>query len=199
VPHLLLGVLLITSCTTGAVVWSLNLGDRRAALVLARPVALGDTLEPGDLREVSVALDPGVDAIPASDAPSVVGRTAAANLPAGLLLPRGALGASPLPGDGRAIAALAVQPGQVSPDVHAGARVLVVRTADPNTDPNAEPADSGGATPTSSWPGVVIGVAAMANDQERVVSVELTEPDARQVAAAPAGHLSVVLVTGGER
>ena len=73
-PHLLLGLLLVTSCTAGAVVWSLNVGDRRPALALARSVAVGHTFEAADLREVSVAMDGDVDAIPASEARRWSGR-----------------------------------------------------------------------------------------------------------------------------
>src|SRR5262245_26435915 len=79
VPHLMLGVLLVAGCTTGAVVWSLNIGERRPALALARPVTLGQAITPADLREVSVALDGDVDAIPAGEARTVIGQTAAAN------------------------------------------------------------------------------------------------------------------------
>jgi hypothetical protein len=177
------------------VAWSLSIGERRAALALARPVVLGETLERADLREVSVAVDADVDAIPAAEAPSVIGRTAAASLPAGVLLPRGALGSAPIPAAGHAVAALALEPGQAPPDVNAGARVLVVLTADPNTGPSSTaPAQS-----VSVWPAVVISVVPGATGQGLVVSVELAEDDARRVAALPVGQLSVVLVAGGGR
>jgi SAF domain-containing protein len=198
VPHLLLGVLLVTACTAGAVVWSLNIGERRPALALARPVVAGQTIAPADLREVDVAVDGEVDAIPASEAQSVVGRTAAASLPAGILLPRGALGVALVPDGDHAVAALALQPGQVPPGVDAGSAVLVVLSADPNsTTSGAAPAGSG--EPISVWRGVVVDVSRGANDQRLVVSVELTESDARRVAATPVGQLSVVLVSGGGR
>lgn len=190
-PHLLLGLLLVTSCTAGAVVWSLNVGDRRPALALARSVAVGHTFEAADLREVNVAMDGDVDAIPASEARSVIGQTAGASLPAGALLPRGVLGSAPVSADDRAVAALALQPGQAPPDVHAGASVLVVLSADPNSSTN----DS---QPMSVWRGTVVAVSSATNEH-LVVSVEFAEADARLVAAAPVGRLSVVLVSGGDR
>lgn len=190
VPHLLLGLVLVSSCTAGAVFWSLNVGDRRPALALARAVTIGQTIQADDLREVSVALE-GVDAIPAGDAPSIVGQAAAVSLPAGVLLARGMLGTTRVPTGDHAVAALAVKPGQAPPDIGAGAHVLVVRAADPDSAPAT--------TSGSTWPGVVVAATAQANDGGLVVSVELTDTDARSVAAAPAGRLSVVLVAGGER
>jgi hypothetical protein len=192
VPHLLLGVLLVTSCTAGAVVWSTNAGQRRGALMLARPVALGHVLEPADLREVAIAVEGGVDAIPVEDTSSVIGTPLAASLPAGVLLPRGALGAAPVPAAGRAVAALALQPGQVTPDLTAGASVLVVASTDPAAGTPDQPAGV-------EWTGVVLGLTSGASDGEFVVSVELDEDDARAVAAVPVGRLSVVVVAGGDR
>lgn len=191
VPHLVLGLLLVSLCTAGAVFWSLNVGDRRPALALTRPVALGQTIQAADLGEVDIAVDGAVDAIPAGDAPSITGRTVAASLPAGVLLTRDLLGTARVPGTGRAVAALALEPGQVPPDTGPGSHVLVVLAADPET--------TSGAVLDADWPGVVVGVIRDANDNSLVVSVELNDADARHVASAPAGRLSVVLVPGGDR
>jgi hypothetical protein len=190
VPHLVLGVLLVTACVTGAVLWSITTGERRAALALARDVTVGQTLAAADLREVSVALDGEVDAIAASDAGSVIGQPIAASLPAGALLPRAALGAPPLPAPGDAVAALALPAGQVPPDVTAGAHVLIVLGADPN---NATSAPAGSSA-DSGWPAVITNVASTTTDQTLVVSALLREDDARRVAAAPPGRLAIVIM-----
>lgn len=187
-PHLVLGLLLVSSCTAVAVFWSLHVGDRRAALALAHAVTVGQTIQPDDLREVSVALD-GVDAIPAGDTGSVVGQTAAASLPAGVLLARGMFGTTRLPADDHGIVALALQPGHVPLDISPGAHVVVVLAADQDTA-NAEASD---------WPGVVVSASELENGAGLVVSVELGDGDARRVAAAPTDRLSVVLVPGGDR
>lgn len=190
VPHLLLGLVLVSTCTAGAVFWSLNVGDRGPALALARAVTVGQTIHADDLREVSVALE-GVDAVPAGDAPSIIGQTAAVSLPAGVLLAHGMLGAARVPTGDHAVAAIVVHPGQAPPDIGAGAHVLVVLAADPDS--------ASSATSGSTWPGVVVAATGRANDGGLVVSVELSDTDARRVAAVPAGRLSVVLVAGGER
>ncbi|MFI7679534.1 SAF domain-containing protein [Actinophytocola sp. NPDC049390] len=195
-PHLVVGALLVTSCTAGGIWWSHFAGEREPALVVARPLTLGAVLEPGDLREVRVALDGPVDAVPAAEVSRVVGQRVAVSLPAGVLLPRGALGTPTGPGEGRAVAALALGPGQAAPDLVAGAAVLVVLT----TGITPTPGDLGSA-PGSAWPGLVTSVTATAGAGEatRVVAVDLDEDDARQVAATPTGRLSLVIVPGGER
>jgi len=195
VPHLVLGALLVTSCTAGGAWWSLAAGERQPALALARPVDLGEELEAADLRETSVALDGTVDAIPAAEASTVIGKRLTASLPAGALLPRGALGTAASPPDGRAVAALSLEPGQAPQDIAAGVNVLVVLTAGPTADANGNTA----AQPTSAWPGLVTSVTTAPADRGRVVSIELNEDDARRVAAAPTGRLSLVVVPGGDR
>ncbi|WP_460401705.1 hypothetical protein, partial [Actinophytocola sediminis] len=167
----------------------------RGALMLARPVALGHVLERADLREVAIAVEGGVDAIPVEDVSSVIGMPVAASLPAGVLLPRGVLGAAPVPAAGRAVAALALQPGQVTPDLTAGASVFVVMSADPTGIADQPAGDSAGV----EWTGVVLGVTSGTSTDQLVVSVELDEDDARAVAAVPVGRLSVVVVAGGDR
>lgn len=188
VPHLVAGALLVSCCTAAGAWWSVTAGERQPALALAHPMTVGDVLAAGDLREVSIAVDGGVDAIPATEASAIVGKRLAVSLPAGVLLPRGALGAAPTPPQGRAVAALALQPGQAPPDVGPGVSVVVVIAADQTsgTDANA------------TWPGLVTDVATQDNG-ERVVSVELDDGDAREVAAAPTGRLSLVVVPEGGR
>lgn len=193
VPHLVVGAVMVTTCAAGGIWWSAQAGNRDLALVLARPVALGDALAAPDLREVSVALDGTVDAIPADEAPSVVGQRLAVSLPAGALLPRHALGVPAGPPAGRAVAALALESGQASPDLNAGVPVLVVLNAGPNAE------SPGAATmPVGGWRGLVTNVTDLPTGTGRVVSIELGVDDARRVAAAPTGRLSLVVV-GGDR
>ncbi|WP_133906628.1 SAF domain-containing protein [Actinophytocola oryzae] len=194
-PHLVLGVLLVTASIAGAVLWSITTGERSLVLALTRSVTVGQPIASADLREVSVALDGAVDAIPATDAASVVGQLAAASLPAGVLLPRAALGTSMIPKPGDAIAALALEPGQVPPEVTQGTHVVVVLSADPNT----ESGSSDDVALESGWPAVVTGVSRPATERALVVSVLLAEDDARRVAASPVGRLSLVLVAEGGR
>jgi SAF domain len=198
IPHLLLGVLLVLVCATGFVVIWLTTGNRQPVLALARGVAVGHVLSAHDLRQVSVAVDPGVSVVDASQAASVVGKTMSTSLPAGSLLTPEAIGAVLLPAPGKAIAALALKAGQFPPEISPGAPVWVV-FAPPQggaASPGPRSVDGSGV-----WPAVVTGVSAAATEQTTVVSVELGEAAARQLAAVPSGQLSLVLLAppGGGR
>ncbi|MEU0470963.1 SAF domain-containing protein, partial [Amycolatopsis sp. NPDC006131] len=100
-PHLLLGVLLVLVCAGGFVLFSLDSGERQAVLALARDVPVGHTLVPQDLRQVNVALDPGVAAVDVDEAATVLGRPMATSLTAGALLTPGSVGAAAVPATGQ--------------------------------------------------------------------------------------------------
>jgi hypothetical protein len=191
VPHLVLGLLLVAVSTTAFAVISMTAGQRQAVLALAQPVLVGHVLSPPDLREVSIAVDPGVATVSVSEAPRVVGRMMATSLPAGSLLTPGVLGDGSVPSPGRAVAALALKPGQFPPELAPGARVSVVSLPGPTPGTPSRP-DS-----ARTWPATAISVTGRANEPVTVVSVELSEADAGQVAAVPAGQVSVVLLAAG--
>lgn len=188
VPYLLAGALLVVVCAVAAVVTAGRLGDRASVLALARPVVAGQALAPGDIRSVEVAAGAELGLVPATT-PGVVGRPVAFSLPAGTLLTRAALGPAQTPAAGTAVAAVGLKAGQFPPEIEPGARVAVLVAAGSN------PA---GAAPAvgASWTGVVVAVAGSAGEQTTVVSVRMSEADARAMAAAPPGQLSVVLLGG---
>lgn len=195
-PHLLLGVLLVLVCAAGFVLWSVTEGGRVSVLALARPMAVGQVLTAADLREVSIATDPGVITLAASQASTVVGRSVATSLPAGSLLSPEMLGAAVVPGPGQAIAALALKPGSFPVELAPGARVAVVLVPSAPAGPVNLVPGLGGAP---MWLGTVTSVTIAATEQSTAVSVLLSEAAARQVAAVPTGGLSVVLLPGGGR
>jgi hypothetical protein len=195
VPHLAAGALLVLVCAVGAVVAAGRLGGRTSVLALARPVTAGHLLTGGDVRAVQVAADAGLDLLPATAAASVVGRPVAYALPAGSLLTRAALGPAQVPAAGEAVAAVGLRAGQFPPDLQPGARVAVLVSA--GTD---QAAAAGGGTPPAvgtSWTGVVLGVEVGGGEQTTVVSLRLSEADARAVAAVAAGRLTLVVLGGG--
>jgi hypothetical protein len=196
VPHLVLGVLLALACAAGFAYFSVAAGDRKPALALARPVVVGQLLTAPDLRVVNVAVDPGVAIVPGSQASYVVGRVVATSLPAGALLSPDVLGDGSVPGAGRAVAALALKAGQFPPEIAPGARVSVVSVPS-STSVSTGPASSPGSA--RIWPATVVSVSGRANEQTTVVSVELGESDALEVAAVPVGQLSVVKLAAGGR
>lgn len=191
VPYLLVGALLVVTCAVAAVVTAGRLGDRESVLALASPVAAGQVLAIGDVRTVEVAAGAELDLVPAGAAPGVVGRPVAFSLPAGTLLTRAAIGPAQVPAAGQAVAAVGLKPGQFPPGIEPGAKVAVLVSAGSGAGAGTVPAGT-------SWTGVVVAVHGSAGEQTAVVSVRMAEADARAVAAAPAGQLSVVML-GGER
>lgn len=193
VPYLLIGVLLVVVCAAGGVVAGMQLGQRESVLALARPVAVGDVVSAQDLKQVSIAVDSGMDVLPASSASSVVGQPIAYSLPAGSLLTRSELGSPQVPAQGKAIAAVGLKDGQFPPDLTPGTTVAVLTT--PGL--GATSGTSTGSGQSSSWTAVVTAVSSNPNDQTTVVSLQLSESDARALASAPAGQLSLVAISGG--
>ncbi|MDX8143272.1 SAF domain-containing protein [Lentzea sp. BCCO 10_0061] len=195
VPYLLLGVLLVLVCAAGGVFTGMQLGDRETVLALARPVAVGQILSAQDLKQIGMPRNSGMDLMPAAATSAVVGQPMAFSLPAGSLLSRSVLGSPLIPVPGKAIAAVGLKPGQFPPDLSPGTTVTVLTTQGQNTTPRTA-TETG---QTSSWTAVVAGVATRETEQTTVVSLQLPESDARALAAAPAGQLSLVVIAGGVR
>jgi hypothetical protein len=186
-------VLLVLGCAAGGVVTATQLGHREAVLELARPVSVGQLLSAFDVREVSISTDTGLAVIPADQKPQAVGHPLAYSLPAGALLTKDLLGPAQVPPSGQAVAAVGLAAGQFPPDLQPGNRVTVV------VAPNSDAATGTPAASALEWAATVVGVHADATNQSTVVSLQLADGDARQLAAAPTGQISVVVVHGGER
>ncbi|MFC8429265.1 SAF domain-containing protein [Streptomyces sp. NPDC057253] len=187
-PYLLVGMLLVLGCTAGGVVVATSVGNQEPVLVLARPVTVGQVLSDRDLREESVAASSRLRFIPVRSKSSVEGRPVAYSLPEGAPLTRNVLGAAHVPPAGQAVAAVGLKAGQFPPGVQSGNRVAVVVVAD-----NGNTASS----TSTAWDASVTDVRRDATDQAAVISLLMAEGDARRLAAAPAGQISVVMVHGG--
>lgn len=196
IPHLVLGVLLVLSCAAASVVMSSNSGSRQSVLALARPVPVGHTLTSQDLKQVNVAVDPEVSVVDSNQTGSVLGRTMSASLPAGALLTVEAVSGAGVPPAGQAIAALSLKAGQFPLEVSSGAHVSVVLVPGQPGAASASPTALENAT---QWPAVVTSVTSASNQQTTVVSVQLNPNAARQIAAVPAGQLSIVMLAGSGR
>lgn len=188
IPYLAIGALLVVVCAMAAVVLVLRTADREPVLALAGPVSVGHVLTAQDLRQVPVGRVIGGDVVPASEIDTIIGRPLAYALPRGALLPRSALGSPQVPPDGQALVAVAVKPGQFPPELAAGTRVAVVVVPD-------DAASTGSAART--WNAVVSSVRAGADGQETVVSLQLPEASAKQVAAVPPGQMAIVALPRG--
>ncbi|WP_416968274.1 SAF domain-containing protein [Streptomyces sp. 4F14] len=185
-PYLLVGVLLVLGCTAGGVLVATQAGSREPVLVLARPVTVGQTLSARDLREENVAAE-ALDLLPARSRSAVLGRPVAYSLPAGTPLTKNALGPASVPPAGQAVAAIGLKAGQFPPGAQPGSRVSVVLVPAEDT---ATPS-----TPTA-WSATVTDVRGDGTGQNTVLSLLLPQADARELAAAPPGQLSVVMEHG---
>jgi len=155
---------------------------------------VGHGLTAADLRQVEVVVGSDVRVVDAAEAATVLGKAMSTSLPAGALLTPEVMGAAPVPIVGQGIAALSLTAGRFPPEIGPGARVSVIVAVGQPGGPVIRPSD-----PPSVWEAVVTGVRSPANEQITVVSVELVEAAARQVAAAPAGQVSLVLLSAGDR
>nr|WP_242422998.1 SAF domain-containing protein [Frankia torreyi] len=199
----LVGVVLVVVCVAVFVVVGGRLDGRREVLVVTRPVPVGQLLAAGDVRAVSVVVDPAVEVVPAGSAGQVVGRPAAAPLAAGSLLSFSAVGRRGLPAGVRLVGA-SLKPGSYPPGVSAGDQVVVLLTggteqgaAVAGATPSSTPGDVGvpSVARSSSAEGVVVSVEpGPAGSGGLVVSVQVDAADADAVArAAAAGQVALVL------
>lgn len=193
-PYLLLGLLLVLGCTAGGVVVATRVGHQEPVLVLARAVTVGQVLSGQDLREESVSADSGLALIPAASRGEAEGRTVAYSLPAGTPLTNPLLGEARTPPTGQAIAAVGLKAGQFPPGVQPGNRVTVVVAAPTGGTATSSTASS---PQPSAWSASVTDVRSDSTDQTTVISLQMAQEDARQLAAAPTGQISVVMVHGG--
>lgn len=170
-----------------------NVGQRRAVLVVARPVTAGSVITAADLREVRVSADPTLRPVRAENRRSVVGRVAGVDLVPGTLVTRRQLATGPALPAGRAIVGLALKAGQLPSGLRAGDAVLVVLVP---------PAGAAGVAPDSESAVLDdVRVAAVGEAEDAagatVVSVNVPAADAAAVATAGAdGRVSLVKVGG---
>jgi Flp pilus assembly protein CpaB len=190
-PYLLVGVLLVLGCTAGGVVVATRAGQQEPVLVLARAVTVGQALSEKDLREESLSADSGLAFIPVSSRATVEGRPVAYSLPAGTPLTKNVLGEARVPPAGQAVAAVGLKAGQFPPGVQPGNRVSVV------VAPTSTNATGSASSSPQAWDASVTDARNSSTDQTTVISLQMAQEDARQLAAAPTGQISVVMVHGG--
>src|SRR2546421_638546 len=156
-------------------------GDRVPVLAVAAPVAAGQSITAGDLKQVSAANDASLALIPVSRASDVVGRTAVVPLLPGTLLTRNLIGDAAFPPAGKVVASVALKPGQYPQGLAAGAHVAVFLSA--GTTPGGTQTSPGASTTRLS--AVVLGVDPRGDGQgSTVVTLLLDASDAGRLAGA---------------
>lgn len=169
--ELLVGAALAIGCALAAVLWHANATQREPVLALASDVARGDLVEASDLRVVYIGTDEPLATLSRDQAASVVGRVAATDLRAGMILST-ALVADPQRVEaGEGVVGLALEPGQFpSAGLAPGDLVNVVSS------------EAGGSVLAEA--AVVFAVEDLAGQGRRFISIRTSEAAANQIAAA---------------
>lgn len=195
-PLTVTGVLVVAGCALMFAVGWLHAGHRQPVLALARPVTAGHVFSAADLQVVRVSAAGPVRLVPASQESTVIGRTAAAAMPAGSLLISAEIGGAPL-GAGQAILGVAVKPGQYPPELSAGQTVNVLATPGSSAGTSGS-GGTGGASPAALPVGraVVLSVSQPASTSGvTVVELEVSQDVMPQVAAASAsGQIALATI-----
>ncbi|WP_395110233.1 SAF domain-containing protein [Actinomadura sp. SCN-SB] len=127
--RVLLGLVLIAVSATVVAWLFVTAGQRVEVLMVVRDVPVGAKIGRADLAVTRAAVDPAVQAIPAAQADSVVGRIAATDLRTGSLLTHRQVTTALAPGQGQQIVAVGVRSAQLpAGGLRPGDQVLVVAT-----------------------------------------------------------------------
>ncbi|NGN63202.1 hypothetical protein G5C51_04670 [Streptomyces sp. A7024] len=162
-----------------------NAGNRQQVLVLAADVPLGQKIESGDLKVVSVSADPALEPVKAGEKDQVVGRSAKVGLVKGSMLTQGQL-TSKTAGDDKQVVGVQAKRGQMPSGVlEPGDQVALVTTP-------AEGEDVAEKTP-SKVIGTVVSVSDPDPNGAVVVNVAVSPTEGPTVAArAAADRIALV-------
>lgn len=182
--------LLIIGCGLAFAVLLSQAGHKTEVLAIGHPVAKGQAVERSDLvtRQVAGA----IGAIPTDQASKIIGKTASVDLVKGQLLTAPMVTSDPVPGKGRALVGLALDPTQVPTDgLKAGDQIRLV----------AVPGDNGGGAgldtpPVLSDNATIYSVGGGSTDGGTIaVTVIVDSTDAGKIAAYSANKLVAVVGT----
>lgn len=164
----------------GAVVVHDQATTQQSVVMVNRAVARGELVRAGDLGVVQVGTLPGVQTVPADQAPALVGKQAIVDLSPGLL-PAGSVGEVSLP-SGRVQLGLKLAAGRIpARDLVPGSRVLLISVPATSERPGTEEQAQ------VVVPAVVVSRPTPAVDQASyLVEVHVARTDAEEVAALAA-------------
>lgn len=182
-------------------------GHQISVLAVARPISEGSVIVASDLTSVRASLSSGVNAVPESNAASVVGRTAAVDLVPGSLLVENDVTLMFEPPQGDALVGVALKPGLLpAQGLAPGEAVDIVLTGIPGAPDTATGSSSVAETGTepSLAPGtvlssdVVVKAVTLASDSSGAIDVSVLVPStiAPLIAnASAAGQAALVVVS----
>jgi hypothetical protein len=180
VAAVILGALL------GAWAWS-STSNTHEVVALRQTVTRGDKITQGDLMTVQVGLDPALRSIPGDRMGSLVGQRAAMDMAAGSLITTENVTETVVPAEGMSVVGVALPPSLMPGEaLLAGDHVRIVATPGQQGDVGQEPPVAIAAT--------VVGLYPNAENGETVVSLEVPQGQAAELAArAATGKVALVL------
>lgn len=197
VPEIAVGVLVLVVSGLAALWLFQSSTDRTAVLALAGPVERGEVVTAEDLVTVEVAADEAIAVTRPGEVDGVVGRVALVDLPAGSLITASQVASADEVEVGEGVVGLRLEAGQVPAlRLTPGTTVSVLLTP-----PSAMASESLTASQIEARSEVlvdaatVVDAAALGGQGEMVVSLSMTEDEARMVAsAATLGRVRLVQV-----
>jgi hypothetical protein len=160
-----------------------------AVLAVNRAVSAGAVITAADLRTARVTPDPTVDLVDATDADTVIGRTATIPLVAGALLSPRQVGPAAFPAHGQAVIAVPVAAGRMPAGLAPGARVQVITIA--ATSVGAGPP---AAVPATAPVGTAIAVTRDVDAAGTTVVSLLLPTDAALAVAGSSGAITLAVL-----
>ncbi len=185
-PEVVLGVLLVAGCALGALVWQKSVNKTRMIVVAARPIRRGSAITADDLRGAQIGGDTRA-MISGADARTLLGEVALVDIAIDVPLTSTLLAPDTPLGLDEALTSMALEPGQLPPDLAPGDNVRVVATA----------AAVGSTESTATLLDQTVTVWAVSTAPDGVTTiVTVRGPLSLTVAIAAATHLRIARVAG---
>ena len=170
----------------GVWTWS-STSNTHEVVALRQDVARGETVTQADLITVQVGVDPALTTVPGADLAGLVGQRAVRDMAAGSLVTPNSVSTAVLPEQGMSVVGVALPP-SLMPGLQllAGDHVRVVATPGQQGEVGQDP------PPTIS--AAVVGLSPDGENGQTVVSLEVPEAQAAELAArAATGNVALVL------
>jgi hypothetical protein len=174
-------------------VWMVNqAGDKVSVIATAHAIEAGETIKASDLVTAQISDDPALHPVPVSRSSDIVGKTAASDLPAGVLVTDDSVSSGSSVTKGKSVVGILAKPGQLPDEaMHPGDQVTVVYT--PQDGSGSASSSKPGSEP-DSLPAVVARVSAPDANGAVVVDVAAADVNSTTLASwAAGGNVAIVL------
>ncbi|MGD1220599.1 flagella basal body P-ring formation protein FlgA [Streptomyces krungchingensis] len=167
-------------------------GDKVSVVATRHPIAAGESIKASDLVATEISHGTELRSLPASHASDIIGKQAASDLPAGVLVTEDSVSDESSVTKGKSVVGILAKPGQLPiQKLRTGDAVTIVHT--PQDGSASASSSKAGSTP-DSLPAVVSRVGAPDANGAVVVDVAAPEVNSTSLAAwAASGDVAIVL------